>query len=39
MLKGLSFYNVIRPAVELIESSWRWNVLVHGRAVTDYWAD
>jgi Flp pilus assembly protein TadG len=38
MLKGLSFYSLIAPAVTLLENSWRWNVPIHGRAVMDYWA-
>jgi hypothetical protein len=38
MLKGLSFYTLIAPAVTMLEGSWRWNVPIRGRAVMDYWA-
>jgi len=38
VLKGLPFYAVIASAVTQLENSWRWNVPLHGHAVTDYWA-
>jgi hypothetical protein len=31
-------YAYVAPFVEKIRNSWRWNITVHGRAVTDYWA-
>lgn len=38
-LEGLPFYDVIAAVASQIKSSWRWNVPIHGRAVTEYWAD
>jgi len=37
-LQGLSFYGTISPVVTTMQSSWQWNVPVHGHAVLDYWA-
>ena len=31
-------YSVVAPLADLIRNNWQWNVTVHGRAVTDYWA-
>ncbi len=39
MLEGLAFYDVISAVATQIKGSWRWNVPIHGRAVTEYWAD
>ncbi|MEO0108292.1 MAG: TadE/TadG family type IV pilus assembly protein [candidate division WOR-3 bacterium] len=37
-LQALPFYPTIAPAVILLANAWRWNIPIHGRAVTDYWA-
>lgn len=39
VLEGLSFYDLISAVATQIKGSWRWNVPIHGRAVTEYWAD
>jgi len=31
-------YTVVSPFIAVLQSTWRWNVTIHGRAVTDYWA-
>lgn len=31
-------YTVVAPFIALLQSTWRWNITIHGRAVTDYWA-
>jgi Flp pilus assembly protein TadG len=31
-------YGVVAPLADLIRNNWRWNITIHGRAVTDYWA-
>jgi Flp pilus assembly protein TadG len=31
-------YTVVSPFIALLQSTWRWNVTIHGHAVTDYWA-
>ena len=43
MLQAFPFYSpytyaVVAPFVALLQSTWRWNIEIHGRAVTDYWA-
>jgi Flp pilus assembly pilin Flp len=38
-LEGLSYYETIKSVAAQIQSSWRWNVPIHGRAVTEYWVD
>jgi len=31
-------YTVVSPFIALLQTNWRWNIRIHGRAVTDYWA-
>ena len=31
-------YNVVVPFMAILKSTWRSNIRIHGRAVTDYWA-
>jgi hypothetical protein len=31
-------YAVVAPFIAMLQSNWRWNITIHGRAVTDYWA-
>ncbi len=31
-------YTVVAGFIALLQSTWRWNITIHGRAVTDYWA-
>ena len=38
-LEKLSYYETIKSVATQIQGSWRWNVPIHGRAVTEYWAD
>jgi len=43
MLQAFPYYSsytyvVVAPFIALLQSSWRWNITIHGRAVTDYWA-
>jgi len=33
-----SWKHWVLPAIDLIRNTWQWNVTIHGRAVTDYWA-
>jgi hypothetical protein len=32
-----SWKHWVTPPLELIRNAWRWNIPIHGRAVTDYW--
>jgi hypothetical protein len=43
MLTAFPFYSpysnsVVAGFIDLLQSTWRWNITIHGRAVTDYWA-
>ena len=43
MLQAFPFYStytwvVVKPFIDVLQSTWRWNIMIHGRAVTDYWA-
>jgi hypothetical protein len=31
-------YTVVSPFIAVLQSTWRWNITIRGRAVTDYWA-
>ncbi len=31
-------YAVVTPFITVLQGAWRWNITIHGRAVTDYWA-
>ena len=43
MLTAFTYYSpytyvVVAPFIAVLQSTWRWNITIHGRAVTDYWA-
>lgn len=43
ILKAFPYYNsytyvVVLPFINVLQSNWQWNITIHGRAVTDYWA-
>jgi hypothetical protein len=37
-LELLTFHDDFQDAINLLRNSWRWNIPIRGRAVTDYWA-